>query len=451
LSRPERTGATTPAQSAAAGWRIAGGRPLHGRVRVSGSKNGSLPTLAAALLLDGETTLYNVPRIADVDTMLALLRAFGLEVGETPDGGLRIVNRGLTTHRAPADLVRLMRASHYLLAPIVARLGCVEVPLPGGCDIGERPVDYILSGLEALGLEARARKGRIEAWAKELVGGRVALDPRYRSPGATFSLLMAAALARGTTLIEGASEEPDVVSFCSFLRAAGARIEGVGGPSLVVHGVPSLAGTAHAVNGDRLEAGTLLCAGVATRGEVVAEGVSMRELAAVCEVLREAGVEVSETPEGVRAACARRPGAVTVVTAPYPGFPTDLQPPLAAVLATAEGASTITEGIFDRRLQHVEQLAKMGARIELRGPRTAVVHGVPGLRGAAVEGRNIRDAAALVVAALGAEGESIVRGRRFVARGYEDLEGKLRALGAEMAPVGGEETDAGDAPAGEGS
>ena len=439
------------------GWRILGGRPLQGEVRPSGSKNGALPTLAAALLVDGEIILHNVPRIADVETMLDLLRAFGLDVGERSDGSLRLVNHGLATSSAPEDLVARMRASHYLLGPVVARLKQAELPLPGGCDIGDRPVGYLLAGLEALGVEAQVEERRILARAPRLSGAAVTLDPVYRSPGATFSVLMAAVLAEGATIIENASFEPDVISFCRFLNCAGARIEGIGSPTLTVTGVRALSGgtgsqpvLTHHINPDRLEAGTFLCAAAATRGKITVEGIKASDFEAVVEKLRESGVEVSEADregtdrlkpvlpagdEGLHAACPRRPRAVSVVTEPYPGFPTDLQPPLAAVLAAAKGKSAIRESIFDRRLQYAEQLTKMGAKIEVLDSREAAITGVPRLHAAEVEAHNIRDAAALVIAALSAEGESTVWGRPFACRGYEAFEDKLRALGARLEAI----------------
>lgn len=413
-------------------WGIVGGRPLRGSVRPSGSKNGALPTLAATLLLKGETILEGLPRIEDVRTMEELLRAFGLTVEENGGDSIRVVNEGLSTHRAPEEIVRRMRASHYLLGPVAAQLGRAEIPLPGGCDLGARPVDYILAGLEAIGMETRLRDGCIEVIADRLVGARVRLDPRYRSPGATFNVLMAAALAEGESVIEHASAEPDVVCFCRFLQAAGARIEGEGGPTLRVRGVEALHGVTHRVNPDRLEAGTFLLAGVATRGEVQVEGVAREELAAVADKMEEAGVTVSETDAGLRASCPGRPRGVTIVTDPYPMFPTDLQPPMAAMLATAEGESRIEESIFDRRLQYVEELVKMGAEVELLDARRARITGVPALRGAEVAAHNIRDGAALLIAALSAEGESVVSGRRFVSRGYERIAEKLTALGAQI-------------------
>jgi len=413
-------------------WGIVGGRPLRGSVRPSGSKNGALPTLAATLVLKGETILEGLPRIEDVRTMEELLRAFGLTVEENGGDSVRVVNEGLSTHRAPEEIVRKMRASHYLLGPVAAQLGRAEIPLPGGCDLGARPVDYILAGLEAVGMETRRTDGCIEVIADRLVGARVRLDPRYRSPGATFNVLMAAALAEGESVIEHASAEPDVVCFCRFLEAAGARIEGAGGPTLRVRGVAALHGATHRVNPDRLEAGTFLLAGVATRGEVQVEGVAREELAAVVDKMEEAGIAVSETGAGLRASCPGRPRGVTIVTDPYPMFPTDLQPPMAAMLATAEGESRIEETIFDRRLQYVEELVKMGADVELLDARRARITGVAALRGAEVAGHNIRDGAALLIAALGAEGESTVSGRRFVSRGYERIAEKLTALGAQI-------------------
>lgn len=411
-------------------WRIVGGRPLRGAVTPAGSKNGSLPSLAAAILLDGETVLQRVPRIADTETMIGMLQALGLEVVRREDGTVRILNRGLESHRVPLELASRMRASHYLLGPVLARLGRAEIPFPGGCAIGERPLGYILSGLEALGAQARVEETRVVMRADRLVGARVALDPAYRSPGATFNLLMAAVLAEGETVIEHASFEPDVVVFCRLLTAAGAEIEGVGGPRLTIRGVPALKGVEHAINLDRLEAGTFFCAAVATRGEVTARGITRGELAALADSLEEIGATVAESPLGTTVACPGRPRSTAVVTEPFPGFPTDLQPPFAAVLATAKGASTIREGIFGQRLQYVSQLIAMGANIRLLDSRQAVITGVDHLRAAEVEAQNIRDGAALVVAALGAEGESIVGGRRFVARGYQDLEDKLRSLGA---------------------
>jgi UDP-N-acetylglucosamine 1-carboxyvinyltransferase len=413
-------------------WSVAGGRPLLGRVRLSGSKNGALPTLAATLLVEGETVLHDVPRIADVSTMLELLRAFGVAAEEDADGAVRVINRGISTHSAPAHLARRMRASHYLLGPLLARVGRAELPLTGGCRIGERPLDHVVSALEPLGAKVDPNSEATVVSAAKLTGATISLNPVYRSPGATFTSLMASALAEGTTVIENASYEPDVVTFCHFLRAAGAQIEGTGTPVLTITGVDRLRGTSHRINADRLEAGTFLCAAAATRGDIAVEGVRREELASVVDKLEEAGVAISVSGNALRACCRSRPRAVSLTTEPFPGFPTDLQPVLTAFLACAEGESMIRECIFDNRLQYAEQLRRMGASVRLIDSGRAIVTGVDHLDGASVEAHNIRDGAAMVIAALSARGESRVLGRSFIARGYEDFDVKLRSLGAEM-------------------
>ncbi len=414
-------------------WRIVGGKPLHGRVTPSGSKNGALPTLAATLLLDGETVLHNVPRIADVHTMLELLRSLGLQVTERADGAVSIVNEGISSHRAPDDAVGRMRASHYLLGPVALKMGKVESAMPGGCDLGSRPVTHIVSVLEALGMSSHVDDTHLELACVACRAARVVLDPVHRNPGATFTGLMAASVIPGVTVIENASFEPDVVTFCEFLNAAGARVSGAGTPTLTIEGVASLHGVEHRVNTDRLEAGTFLCAAAATRGEVLVERITCAELGEFSDKLREAGIALDEQDDGVRAACATRPRGVPIVTDPFPHFSTDLQPPMGAVLATADGTSTIHETVYDQRLRYLSELARMGADVELVDSRQAIIEGTDRLHGAEVSGGNIRDGAALVVAALGADGESVVSGRRYVARGYERFEEKLRSLGADIA------------------
>ncbi len=418
-------------------YRIVGGRPLRGAVRLSGSKNGALPTLAATLLVDGETILENLPRISDVQTMMELLRGFGLTVEEGAGESVRVVNGGIATHQAPDELVSRMRASHYVLGPVALRLGRAESATPGGCRLGTRPVEHFLSVLRALGARAESlarpgEEGRISLECAGLRGAVVTLDPRHRNPGATFTGVMAASLAEGTTVIESASYEPDVVHFCEFLNRCGADIEGIGTATLTVRGVKELRGTKHRINSDRLEAGTFVCAAAATRGEVVVGPITREDLAETAGKLEEAGVELGASGDGLLARCAGRPRAVDVVTDPFPAFSTDLQPPFAAVLATAEGSSTIRETVFDDRLQYVGEMVKMGARAEMVDSRCVVIEGVECLRGAEVEGCNIRDGAALVIAALSAEGESRVAGRQYLARGYERLDEKLRELGAEI-------------------
>jgi len=418
-------------------WRITGGQSLEGRVSPSGSKNGCLPTLAATLLIDGETTLQNVPDISDVRTMIEILRALGLAVDDLGESRVRITNLGLHLNEELDDLVRRMRASHYVLGPMALKLGHADIPMPGGCELGMRPVDHFLAVLDALGARSRLDEDRINVDADRFIGDLVRLDGTYLNPGATFTAVMIGALAEGETIVENASSEPDVVSFCDFLTAAGASIEWLEDSTLKVMGVSRLEGTTHRVNSDRLEAGTFLCAAAATGGDVVVDGFTVAELGSIAEQATKAGVELHDEGGEVRVHGRKRPRPIHLVTRPYPGFPTDLQPPLAAVLAQADGESTIEESIYDGRLQYIEDLNKMGAQMRRLDSRRAVIAGVEMLHGAEVEGKNIRDGAALIVAALSAEGESTVSGcTRYVSRGYENLDEKLRSLGAQIASTG---------------
>jgi UDP-N-acetylglucosamine 1-carboxyvinyltransferase len=409
---------------------ILGGTPLQGSATVSGSKNGALPTLAAALLFDQPCRLENVPQIADVENMLSLLRHCGAKIASTGAGAYAISHPNPCATAIPAALAEKMRASYYLLGALLGRLGEACLPLPGGCNLGSRPVDYVLRALEPLGITCLTTDEGSLLCRGPIKGGRVILDPYYRSPGATFTVLMAAALAEGQeTIIENACAEPDVVSFCEFLARAGAKLQGIGSPILQVQGVKRLSGVEHRVNGDRLEAGTLLLAGAASRGEVVISGVSIPELQGFIEELERCGVEIKTETHGIRASCHRRPRPLEISTAPFPGFPTDLQPPMMAFLATAEGESRVEENIFDGRMSHVAQLQRMGAKIEAEDCG-AIIHGVERLQGADLEAENIRAGAALVVAAVGAEGDSRIRGLEHITRGYEKLEEKLSSLGA---------------------
>jgi len=410
---------------------ILGGKPLQGSVLPGGSKNGSLPALAACLLMEGECRLSNVPQIEDVETMLALLRCCGAQVERDSAGAVIVSTLNLRPTKITAELAAKMRASYYLLGPLAGRLGEASLPLPGGCNLGSRPVEYLLQALEPLGLTASVRDEQLVISGGPTKGGRVVLDPRYRSPGATFTTIMAGCLGEGETVIENACEEPDVVSFCEFLGRAGAKIQGAGSSTILIQGVKGLRGVEHRILGDRLEAGTYLLAGAASRGDVTAVGASRARLRGFVEALEECGVEVRDEVEGIRALCPKRPRGLDIITRPFPGFPTDLQPPMMALLACAEGTSRIEERIFDGRMGHVEELQRLGASIEAEG-RRAVLHGVEQLKGAEVEALNIRAGAALIVAAVGAAGETCLRGRAHLARGYERLEEKLAALGAQV-------------------
>jgi len=415
---------------------VTGGARLEGSVSLSGSKNGALPLLAATLLAEGECILYQVPLIEDVLTMAELLRALGLRVDLHQNGTAVIRNHGIKTCVAPEDIVKRMRASFWVAGPLLARLGRAEVPLPGGCQLGSRPVGYIIDAFRPLGVHAEVEHGYMMASAPQgLIGGTIYLDARYRSPGATFNALMAATMARGETVIENACSEPEVVDFCQFLNEMGARVSGLGSSTLHVQGVTKLVGCAHRTLPDRLEAGTFLLAGAITHGDVTTRGIDPDHLDFFLGKLEETGAEVARESDAIRVRGPARPRAAEVTTEPYPMFPTDLQPPMGAYLCLADGTSVVTETIYDGRLTYFDELGRMGAQAELRG-QTAIVRGVPRLTAASVQAQNIRAGAAMVIAALAAEGVSQVNGRHFILRGYQEFEQKLTGLGAQISLSG---------------
>jgi UDP-N-acetylglucosamine 1-carboxyvinyltransferase len=413
-------------------WRIRGGTRLHGDVSVSGSKNAVLPVLAASLLVSGETVLENVPGIADVASMVTLLRALGLDVDDKTRGVLLIRNEGLRSCRLPDQYMSALRASHYLLGPVALKMGEVESAFPGGCDLGHRAIDHLLAPLHSLGMRSDVGKDRIRLRCGGLRAGVIALDPRYRLASATYVSLIAASVTRGITTIHNASFEPDVFNVCQFLQSAGARIGGIGSTTLVVEGVADLQGTRHRMNSDRLEGGTLLCAGGATGGEILVRDLLLQDLGEGAEKLAETGAELTQTNNGVLLRSSGRPRAVDITTGPFPASPTDIQPPMAALLSISDGRSVIREAIYQSRLQYARELQRMGAKITIADSCCAVVDGVSRLTGATVEGGNIRDVAALVIAALTAEGDSTVSGLQYLARGHCELDSKLRALGADI-------------------
>jgi UDP-N-acetylglucosamine 1-carboxyvinyltransferase len=409
---------------------ITGNKPFNGSTTVSGSKNGALPMLAACLLMQGECRLSNVPRIEDVEVMIELLRACGAIIARGSGSDVTVKVSDLSDAHVPAALATKMRASHYLIGPLLARTGQACLHLPGGCNLGSRPVDYILDALAPLGIDAKLHEAQM-LLSGRCKGGRVVLNPKYRAIAATFDVIMVASLGQGETILENACNEPDVVSFCNFLNDAGAQIDGIGTHNLRITGVKALLGVDHTIPGDRLEAGTYLLAGAASRGDVTIKGVTAEELPGFIDPFTASGVEVTAEANGIRARCAKRPQPLDITTLPFPGFPTDLQPPLMAFLACAEGESHITETIFDDRMGHATELQKMGADITVDGQQ-ATVRGVPQLQGAAVEVQNIRAGAALVVASAGAQGETVLSGLAHLARGYERIEAKLTALGAQI-------------------
>jgi UDP-N-acetylglucosamine 1-carboxyvinyltransferase len=410
---------------------VRGSGPLRGEVAVSGSKNSSLALMAAALLADGETWFENVPRLRDVDAMLELLRALGARADWQGEGSheIRIDARRITGREAPYDLVRKMRASFMVLGPLVGRFGEARVSEPGGCAIGVRPVDQHLKGLEALGSKIRLEHGYVEASCPRLRGGRVAFD--MQTVNGTQNVMMAACLADGETVLENAAREPEVVELAEVLLKMGADVRGAGSDRIAIRGVRTLRGVRHRVSGDRIEAGTLLAAALATGGDVRVRGVDPAMLESTLDKLRDCGAQVESDPTSVRLRQEGRLQPTRIVTAPFPGFPTDMQAQLMAALTIANGASVVTERVFENRFMHVPELQRMGADIALAG-RSAHVTGVRRLMGAPVMATDLRASAGLLVAALAAEGDTVVNRVYHIDRGYERIEEKLRGLGAEI-------------------
>jgi UDP-N-acetylglucosamine 1-carboxyvinyltransferase len=400
-------------------------------VRASGAKNAALPILAAALLSDEELVLDNVPQLADISTMSRLLRGMGV-AWEREGDSVRLRAAALTSTEAPYELVKTMRASILVLGPLVARAGQARVSLPGGCAIGARPVDQHIKGLQALGAEIAIEHGYVVARASRLIGTRIVTD--MVTVTGTENLMMAAVLARGETVIENAAREPEVVDLAECLNAMGARVRGAGSDRIVIEGVERLHGARHAVMPDRIETGTFLVAAAATGGELTVTGAAPRSLDAVLEKLREAGASIDSGADWIRIAMRGRPRAVSLRTAPYPAFPTDMQAQFMALDAIAEGVGRISETIFENRFMHVPELQRLGAAIDIDG-HTAIVHGVPRLSGATVMATDLRASASLVIAALAAEGDTLIDRIYHLDRGYDRMEVKLAALGARIERV----------------
>ncbi|MDQ7857571.1 MAG: UDP-N-acetylglucosamine 1-carboxyvinyltransferase [Armatimonadota bacterium] len=410
---------------------VSGGRRLRGAVRVAGGKNSSLAVIAAAALAPDVSTLDNVPACRDVATLVAILEALGVRVSRA-GGRLTIDARGLRGHVAPYDLCRSMRASFYTAGVLLGRSGRAQVPLPGGCSIGARPVDFHLRGFAALGARVATEHGYMKASTRRLKGTSFYV-PRS-SVGTTINLMMAATTARGTTVLQNAAREPEVVDCAVFLNLMGARVRGAGTDTITIEGVATLHGNAYTIIPDRLEAGTYLLAGAATGGDVLVEGMIPEHVTALLTKLEEAGAEVVRDTDGVRV----RGGelrAVDVDTAPYPGFATDLHPQMVAVLTQARGTSTIRETIFEARFAYTDELRRMGADIKVEGESVHVT-GPARLTGAPVEAPDIRGGAAVLIGALAAAGDTEIAQVENLDRGYEGLEAKLTALGARVARGG---------------
>jgi UDP-N-acetylglucosamine 1-carboxyvinyltransferase len=416
---------------------ITGGRPLNGQVEVSGAKNAALPILISSLLTEERCTYRRVPQLQDIRTTQKLLKHFGAQVDAVGDQVL-VTAQSIGTLEAPYDLVRTMRASVVVLGPLLARFGRAKVSLPGGCAIGARPINYHLAGFERLGAEVKLESGYVIVTAKRLKGNRVAFE--FPSVGATENLMMAAVLAQGETLLENCAREPEIVDLARALQAMGAEIEGAGTEVIRIQGKDQLHGCSHEIMGDRIEAGTFLCAAMATGGAVRVEGIAPDYLEALILKCEEAGASLQRHPNGVSLEMKSRPEGVDIKTLPYPGFPTDMQAQFMAAMTVSQGTSVISETIFENRFMHVPELVRLGADISVRG-HSAVVRGQSQLQGAELMATDLRASASLIIGALCAQGVSRVHRVYHLDRGYERMESKLRGLGARI-----ERLPDGDAP-----
>ncbi|MBN3963541.1 UDP-N-acetylglucosamine 1-carboxyvinyltransferase [Nostoc sp. NMS8] len=422
---------------------IWGGHPLRGHVKISGAKNAALVIMAGALLCPGDCRIRNVPLLADVERMGQVLLALGVQL--TRQGDILDINASeIKTSKAPYELVTQLRASFFAIGAILARLGVAQMPLPGGCAIGARPVDLHVRGLQAMGAEVQIEHGICNAYVpgsnRRLKGAKIYLD--IASVGATENLMMAATLAEGETIIENAAREPEVVDLANFCNAMGAKIKGAGTSRIIVEGVPKLHSVDYSIIPDRIEAGTFLLAAAITRSELILSPVAPEHLIPVIAKLRDIGVTIIEDkPEHLRILPAETLKATDIETQYHPGFPTDMQAPFMALLTLAEGDSVINESVFENRLRHASELNRLGADIRVKG-NAAFVRGVPKLSGAPVLGTDLRASAALVIAGLAAEGQTTIQGLQHLDRGYDRLDVKLQQLGAKILRVGETPADA---------
>ena len=414
---------------------IKGGNPLHGTIHISGAKNAAVAIIPAALLVDGVCRIENVPQISDVTLILQILRELGADV--------RIVNRStvevdcshIRNRQVPYELARKIRASYYLVGALLSRFGWAEVPLPGGCDLGGRPIDQHIKGFVAMGAEVDVRNGLIYARVPDrcrLPGGQVYLD--MVSVGATMNIMLAAALAQGMTVIENAAKEPHIVDLANFLNSMGADIRGAGTDVIKIHGVERLRGGSYSIIPDQIEAGTYMAAVAAAGGEVLIKNVIPKHLDCITAKLVEMGVDVEEQDDAILLRRTSAMGRVNVKTMPYPGFPTDMQPQIAAALCVARGTSVLTEGVWDNRYRYVDEFRRMGAKIQVDG-KVAVIEGVEHLTGAPIHACDLRAGAAMIIAGLAAQGTTEIDGIYHIERGYETIVDKLAAVGADIRVV----------------
>ncbi len=408
---------------------ITGKQKIQGRVKVNGAKNAAVAILPAALLTEGQAVISNLPRITDIHMLVEIVSALGAKVSFNDEGSLIINSAGVYGYNPPQHLVNRLRASYYLMGSLLGRFKQVKIPMPGGCDLGPRPIDQHIKGFSALGAQVEMERGMVTLKAKKLTGAHIYLD--VVSVGATINIMLAAVLAEGKTVIENVAKEPEIVDVANFLNAMGAHVIGAGTDVIKIQGVKELGGVEHNVIPDRIEAGTFMIATAATGGEAIIEEVIPKHLDSIIAKLREVGKEVEVGPDWIKIMANNPFFPSDLKTFPYPGFPTDLQPPAMVLLTLASGLSFITENVFERRFRHVDELRKMGAKIKLEG-RTAIIEGGHELTGAPVMASDLRGGAAFIIAGLVSGGETYLDGLEHVDRGYERIEERFSGLGVKL-------------------
>ena len=408
---------------------IEGGKALAGEVTIGGAKNAALGILAAAIMTDEEVTIENLPNVSDINVLLEAIAGIGATVKRLDEHTVRMSGRTITSETVDSEYIQKIRASYYLLGALLGKRGKATVAMPGGCNIGARPMDQHLKGLRALGAEVVTENGFIKAKAEEMRGTHIFLD--VVSVGATINIMLAAVMTQGMTIIENVAKEPHIVDVANFLNSMGANIKGAGTDVIRIRGVSQLHASTYSIIPDQIEAGTFMCLAVATKGDILLKNVIPKHLEAITAKLVEIGAEVRENDDSIRVVATRRLRATQVKTRVYPGFPTDMQPQMATVLTLSRGISTVTESIFENRFLYVAELLKMGAKVSVEG-NVAVIEGVEELAGAAIDAPDLRAGAALTIAALAAKGKSTIRQIEYIERGYENFEGKLRELGASI-------------------
>ena len=412
-----------------------GGSPLVGEVAIGGAKNAALGILAAAIMTDEDVYIENLPDVKDINVMLEAIKAIGASVERLDRHSVRINASSVKDVLVDDEFIRKIRASYYFIGALLGKYKSAEVALPGGCNIGSRPIDLHLKGFKALGAEIDIESGRVKAHAIDLVAADIYLDTV--SVGATINIMMAASLAEGRTVIENAAKEPHIVDVANFLNSMGADIKGAGTDVIRINGVKSLHGSQYSIIPDQIEAGTFMCAAAITKGDITVKNIIPKHMEAISAKLMEMGCEVVEFDDAIRVIAKNNQKATNIKTLPYPGFPTDMQPQITTALALANGSSLVVESIFENRFKYVDELARMGTNIKVEG-NTAMVIGVNKLRGASLKAPDLRAGAALVLAGLAAEGQTIVDDIKYIKRGYEDFEGKLISLGADIREIDSE-------------